>query len=433
MPRSVAIVGSGPSGFYTAGALLKADPGCRIDIIERLPAPFGLIRYGVAPDHYTTKNVSRTFARTAESENVRYFGNIEVGRDVSLEELRALYDAVVLAVGAPFDRSLGIPGEDKRGVIGSAAFVGWYNGHPDFRHLDPDLDTEAVAVIGNGNVAIDVARVLVKTPAEMAASDLCDYAAAAIHAAPIKDVYLFGRRGPIEAKFTNVELREMGKLDDCVSLVEAGQLPEAVGELEDDRDRRLKEKNLATLKEFAACGPGDKPKRVHFAFYAAPVEILGGDRVEGLRLERTRVEQGRAVGTGETFEIACGLVVAAIGYRSQPIDEAPFDSRAGIVVNNDGRVAEGLYAVGWIKRGPTGVIGTNRIDGLAAADQIVADIPQGAKPGRDAFEALLKERGLRPVSFAEWRKIDALEIASAPPGAPRRKLATVAEMLAALG
>ena len=432
MSISVAILGSGPGGFYAADALLKSGVDCRIDIIERLPTPFGLIRGGVAPDNQTTKRVAKSFERTALKDEVRYFGNVEVARDVSIDELRALYDAVVLAIGAPLDRPLGIPGEDKAGVFGSAAFVGWYNAHPDFRDLNPDLNTRAVAVIGNGNVAIDITRVLVKTRSEMMAADLADYAAEAIHDAPIADVYMFGRRGPVEAKFTNVELREMGRLEDCVSVVDPAQLPDAVTGDWSDRDRRLREKNLTTLREFAAMTPDGKSKRAHFVFYAAPVEVLGGDKVEGLRLERTRVEGGRAVGTGEFFEVKCGLVIAAIGYTSEPIDGIAFDDKRGIVANSNGRVGDGVYAVGWVKRGPTGVIGTNKPDGQAVAADIRADFPQGKKPGREAFEKLLKEKGVRWVTYSEWQTIDLREIENAPPGAPRRKFTTIEEMLAVL-
>jgi ferredoxin--NADP+ reductase len=432
-PITVAIVGAGPSGFYAAAALIKLGLECWIDVIEALPTPFGLIRGGVAPDHQSTKAVSKAFARTARDPHVRYYGNVEVGRDLSLDELRGMYDAVVLAVGAPLDRGLGIPGGEKPGSHGAAAFVGWYNGHPDFRDLDPDLDTAAVAVIGNGNVAIDVARVLVKTPAEMASSDLADHAAEAIRAAPITDVYVIGRRGPVEGKFTNKELSELGDLEDCVALADAAQLPEAVTGDMSDRDRRLREKNLATLRQFAARDPSEKRRRLHFVFCAKPVEVLGAERVEGLRLERTRVEDGRAVGTGEVFEISCGLIVSAIGYRMRPIAGAPIDESGGHVANDDGRVAEGLYAVGWARRGPTGVIGTNKADGDAVAEHIRDDVAQGRRPGRDALEAVLADRGVQWVGFADWERIDAAETAAAPPGAPRRKLVRVEDMLAVLG
>ena len=431
MSVSVAIVGSGPAGFYTADALINSGDDVSVDFIDRLPTPFGLIRGGVAPDHQTTKNVARKYEKTALMEPVRYYGNVEVGRDVSLAELREIYDAVVLAIGAPRDRLMNIPGEDKTGVFGSADFVGWYNGHPDFRDLNPDLNVSTAAVIGVGNVAIDVARLLVRTEEELANADIPIHAEKAILESPIDDVYIFGRRGPVEAKFTNVELREMGKLEQSVPVLDAGQLPEGVGELS-DRDKRLKERNLETFREFATRKPDEKPKRVHFRFYASPTEVLGGDRVEGLRLERTKVEDGRAVGTGEFFDIECGLVVPSIGYRSDPLEGAPFDEKQGIVPNDDGRVDEGLYAVGWIKRGPTGVISSNRPDGVTVAEYIHDDFGAGAKnakPGREAFEKLLKERSIRSVSYADWKKIEAAEIKNARGEHPREKFVTIEEML----
>jgi len=431
MTISVAIIGSGPAGCYTAEALLKSDTDVQVDVIDRLPTPFGLIRAGVAPDHQTTKKIQKKFGATLTNPSVRYFGNVDIGRDLSLAELREMYDAVVLAFGAPFDHKLGIPGEDKAGVYGSASFVGWYNAHPDLRNLDPALDIKAVAVIGVGNVAIDAARVLVKDSAEMADSDLPAYAAEAIQSSPITDVYIIGRRGPIEAKFTNVELREMGKLEHCVSLVDPAQLPEEVGDVDlSDRDKRLKERNLNTLKEFADCKPSDKPKRVHFVFYASPVEILGDDRVKGLKLERTKIEDGRAIGTGKFFEIDCGLVIPAIGYRGTSIEGAPFDERRCIVPNDDGRVEDGVYAAGWIKRGPTGVIATNRPDGEAAAAHILEDIKSGEKPGRAAFEKLLAERDITIVDAAGWEKIEAAENEAAKPPAPRLKFDNINDMLA---
>jgi NADPH-dependent glutamate synthase beta subunit-like oxidoreductase len=432
MTINVAVIGSGPSGFYTVEALKKTGQDVRVDMIERLPTPFGLIRGGVAPDHQTTKKVARVYEKTAQADGVGYFGNVEVGRDVSLEELKDMYDAIVLAVGAPRDRKLGIPGEDKTGVFGSADFVGWYNGHPDFTELKPDLSTETVVVIGNGNVAIDAARVLVKTEAEMAETDIAEHAAAAIKASAIKDVYMVGRRGPIEAKFTNVELREMGKLENSVPVVDAGVLPDSVEGEWSDRDQRLKERNLATMKEFLEIDPAGKEKRVHFSFYAKPVEILGGETVEGIRMERTRVEDGRSVGTGEFFDIACGLVIPAIGYYSEPFPGVPFDDAKGIVLHEDGRVGDGVYAVGWIKRGPTGVIGSNKPDGETAATQILEDISQGSKPGHEALAALLVERNVRVVDYADWKKIDEAEASSARAGAPRRKFVTVEDMVKAL-
>jgi ferredoxin--NADP+ reductase len=433
MPVSVAIVGAGPAGFYTAEALLDKLPGVQIDLIEKLPTPYGLIRAGVAPDHQTTKNVARKFEQTAQRESVQYFGNVEVGRDVQLAELRKLYDAVVLAIGSAGDRYLGIPGEDKEGVYGSAVFVGWYNGHPDFRDLNPRLDTAAAVVVGNGNVALDIARVLVKTRAEMQASDIPPYSAEAIYASPLKDVYILGRRGPLEAKFTNVELRELGTLDDADPIVDSADLP-LKANLAAGKAGRLQEKNLATLQEFSSRGRGAKSKRVHFRFNALPRECLGDDQVEGLRFERSRVEQGSAVGTGQYGVIRCGLVVIAIGYRATPIPGVPFDPDRGLVPNMDGRVAPGLYAVGWAKRGPSGVIATNRPDGVVCSDQISAEMGTAErrgveKPGRDGLERLLAERNVTVVSFADWQQIDAAEIAAGGGKAPRRKFTTLDEML----
>ena len=429
MPINIAIIGSGPSSFYTAGALLKTGLDCHIDIIERLPTPYGLIRAGVAPDHQSTKLVTRAYERTARNAAVCFYGNVTVGRDVSLAELRGLYDVVILAVGTPRDRALGIPGEDKQGVHGSADFVGWYNGHPDFSDLDPELNCASIAVIGNGNVAIDIARVLVKTRAEMATSDIAEHAAAAIARSPLTDVYLVGRRGPVEAKFTNVELREMGQLSEAVPVVDPAQLPNKIDAEMSDRDRRLRERNLATLREFAALDPRSKKKRVHFVFYAKPVEILGDTQVTGLRLERTRIADGSAVGTGAFFDIPCGGVIPAIGYRSQPLDGLLFDGAAGTIVNTDGLVEDALYAVGWIKRGPTGVIGTNKADGDLVAKRIAAEVRPRGTPGHAGLEKMLRAKCTRWVTFADWQKLDALEVAGAANGAPRRKFVTVEQML----
>ena len=438
MPIKVAIVGSGPAGFYTASALLKACPSCEIDIIERLPTPYGLIRGGVAPDHQTTKKVANKYEQTALMERVSYFGNIEIGRDLSLEELREFYDAVVLAIGARADRKFTIPGAELPEVYGSAAFVGWYNGHPDFRELAPNLDTTSVAVIGNGNVAIDCARVLMRSPYGRARTDLPQHVIDAIDASPISEVYVLGRRGPVEAAFTNVELRELGQLTQAEPRVRAEQLPtDSEGALAayERRERRVRERNLSTLAEYAAREPGDKPKQLHLEFYASPVEILGDGRVEGLRCERTQVIDGRAQGTGEFFEVSCGMVIPAVGYRAEPLDGAPFDDDRGIIPNDDGRVGDGLYVVGWIKRGPVGVISTNRPDGEAAARHIQEDIPpegDSAKGGRQGLEALLTERTCRWISFDDWQRLDEMEQAAAGEDAPRRKFVTVDEMLDAL-
>ena len=433
MTRSVVVVGSGPGGMYIAQGLIDKLPGCRVDVIDKLPSPFGLIRFGVAPDHQTTKRVSRAFAKTLQSDGVQFVGNIEVGRDLSIEELQSIYDAVVLAYGAPYDNRLGIPGEDKKNVFGSNAFVGWYNCHPEFLDLDPDLNVTAVAVIGLGNVAVDVARVLAKTENEMSVTDLAPYAGAAIQASPIEDIHIFGRRGPVEGAFTNVELREMGHLENCAPILDAAQLPdEVVAPHLSDRDLRLRTKNVATLRSFLDVSADGKDKRLHFTFFASPVEILGSDRVEGLRLEHTRIEDGRCISTGETFEVACGMVITCIGSRAEPIDGVPFDERRGNVVHDDGRVRPGLYAAGWVKRGAVGTIGTNKNDSLAVVERIIAEFAGPDGPGPAAMDELLGARGARPVSFSDWQIIDRLEEQAAAPGAPRRKFITPAEMLSAL-
>ena len=442
--RSVAIVGSGPGGMYVAQSLLLKAPGCRIDILDKLPTPFGLIRGGVAPDHQKTKRVDAKYAQSITPDCVRFIGNVTVGRDVAIDELRAAYDAVVLAYGAPYDNTLGIPGEDKAGVIGSNAFVGWYNCHPEFRDLDPNLDVGGVVVIGIGNVAIDVARVLAKTPAEMAETDIADYAERRIEASLIRDIWMFGRRGPVEAAFTNTELKELGALADCRTDVDPNQLPKEVPESFDDRIRKVKTRILGTLWSLSEPSDGERRRNMHIRFFARPVEVLGGARVEGVRMEHTRVADGRTIGTGETFDIPCGLLLTCIGSRARAIEGAPFDEDRGVVVHTDGRVADGVYAAGWVKRGASGTIGTNKLDSDAVAELIVADFgadsdadsggdPGGeAKPGPDGLDALLREHGTDPVTFDDWLVIKRLEEEAATAGAPRRKFTTVKDMLESL-
>jgi len=425
----VAIIGSGPAGYYTAEGLLKQfGSGVEVDIIDRLPTPFGLIRNGVAPDHQSIKAVTRRYEGTQLGGNVRFYGNVEVGDAVSMDELRGLYHAVVLATGAPEDRPLGIPGDAKPGVIGAAAFVGWYNGHPDHADLNPPLDTEAVAIIGNGNVALDVARVLVKTPDEMAASDLTRHAAEIIHRSPIRTIYIIGRRGPLQVHFTPKEVGEFGELGEAVPLVDPEQLPEEGAERQLD-DPGLR-KTVGQLRQFANRSPGEKARQIRFLFYARPKEVLGGNRAEGLRLERTRVDgAGQALGTGEEFDLPAGLVITCIGYRTLSIPGVPFDNERGRFMNEDGVIAPGLYCVGWARRGPTGTIGTNRPDGFLIAEKIAASGVSGERPGRDGLEALLRQRDIWAVTFDDWKRIDAAEIARARIGAPREKFVRVDEML----
>jgi len=425
-----AIVGSGPSGMYAVDALLKGVPGSRVDVFDRVPTPFGLIRFGVAPDHYKTRNTARQFARTFELDDVRYLGNVEIGRDLSIIELQDNYDAVVLAIGSYHDRGLGIPGEDLAGVYGACAYVGWYNGHPDYRELDPLLDGAGVAVIGIGNVALDVCRILAKTRDEMRGTDISAHALDAIQAAALEQLYMFGRRGPVEGGFTPKELSEVLELERCAVIVDPGQLPDSVeGDLE-TRIKGVKEKNLALLRQLAAQDKPDKPIKMTVGFYAAPVEILGDRRVEALRMERTRIVDGRAVGSGEFFEVPCCSVVTAIGYQALPPDGVPMNG--SVVANQRGHVADNLYVVGWAKRGPTGTIPTNGPDSRDTVEVLIDNLESTGKPGGGAIDKLLAERGVRVVDYAGYKKISAAEIARAPEGHPQEKFTRIDEMLALL-
>lgn len=429
----VAIIGSGPAGYYTAEGLLKQfGSGVEVDIIDRLPTPFGLIRNGVAPDHQSIKAVTRRYENTQEGGSVRFWGNVEVGDAISMDELRRLYHAVVLATGAPQDRPLGIPGDARPGVIGAGAFVGWYNGHPDYADLNPSLDTEAVAIIGNGNVALDVARVLVKTPDEMAASDLTRHAAQAIHNSPIRTVYIIGRRGPLQVSFSPKELGELGELSEAVPLVEASQLPPEGAEraLEDAGLR----KSVGHLRRFASRSAEERERQIRFLFYSRPEAVLGDNRVKGLRLERVWLnEAGQVEGGGETFDLSVGLIISCIGYRTLAIPGVPFDSERGRFCNDEGVIGPDLYCVGWARRGPSGTIGTNRPDGFLIAEKIAASGWAGERPGRAGLEALLRERDIWAVTFDDWKRIDAAEIARARIGAPREKFVRIDDMLGQIG
>ncbi len=436
--RHIAIIGSGPAGYYTAEAAIKQwGEDIRVDVFDRLPVPYGLIRTGVAPDHQTIKAVSRRYEKTALTENVRFVGNIAIGKDVSLAELQALYDAVIIATGAPHDRDLGIPGDDLPGVIGSASFVGWYNGHPSFTNLDPDLSGRRAVVIGNGNVALDIARIISKTRSEFAGSDIVAYALDAIEGSRLDEIVLLGRRGPHQIAMTPKELGELRDLARAAPFVDPDDLPPVI---EDEALEPGQRKSVQWLRQFAA-EPSSKPVRITFDFFARPVRILGTDSVKGVEVERTIVTGNRLEGTGEYYMIPCHLVISAIGYRSAPLPGAPFDEAAGRFANDDGRIsvspeAGGLYCVGWARRGPTGTIGTNKPDGFAIIAKLAEDIASGAigpegKAGRPGFDALAAERKLDVVTFRDWQKIEEAEIAAARSGAPREKFTLVEEMIRA--
>jgi len=431
--RQIAIIGSGPAGYYTAEAALKQWGGdVRVDIFDCLPVPYGLIRTGVAPDHQSIKAVSRRYEATALSDNVRFLGNVMVGRDVTIPELVSFYDAVVLATGAPNDRKVGIPGEDLPNVFGSAAFVGWYNGHPDFAGLAPDLSGKTAVVIGNGNVALDVARVLAKTREEFAGSDIVGHALDTLQTSNLEKIVVLGRRGPHQIAMTPKELGELGHLHRAWPWVDPIDLPD------EDEDALLEpgqRKSVTHLRNYATAGdPGDKPVTIEFDFFASPKGITGENRVEGVEVERTRLEGGRAVGTGETYIVPASVVVTCIGYQTSSIPDVPFDERAGRFANDEGRILPGLYCVGWAKRGPSGTIGTNRPDGFSVIEKVADDIGEGSgKPGGDAFDTLARERGVQIVRFRDWQKIDEAEIARAREGAPREKFVAVEEMIKAVG
>ena len=432
--QHIAIIGSGPAGYYAAEAAQKKfGDNVRIDIIDRLPVPFGLIRFGVAPDHQSIKAVANRYERVALSDNVRFVGNVSVGTDISIDELQVLYDAVILATGAPNDRKLEIPGSDLVGVIGSAAFVGWYNGHPDYADLAPVLDGKHVVVIGNGNVALDVARILSKTRQEFASSDIVCHALDALESAGTEDITILGRRGPHQIAMTPKELGELGHLERATPRVDKADLPD-LGE-----DALLEpgmRKSVTHLREFAAIPEAfhaEKAISINFDFFAAPVAIEGNGQVERIVIERTALDaQMRSVSTGEIYTLDCSMVISCIGYQTPPIEGVPYEHGRGRFASNEGRILPGLYCVGWARRGPSGTIGTNRPDGYAVVDLIAEDIGDGdGKPGRAGLNELLEKRGVRVVKYSDWKKIEEAEIAQARNGAPREKFVRIEDMIAA--
>ena len=431
-PLRVAIVGSGPAGFYAAGALLAADPPAEVDMLERLPTPWGLVRLGVAPDHPKLKTVSRAFERIAELPGFRFLGNVEVGRDLHHDDLLRLYDAVIYAVGAQTDRRLGIPGEDLPGSWPATEFVAWYNGHPDFQGIEFDLNVERAVVIGVGNVALDIARMLALTKEELAPTDATDASIEAIAGSSLKEIVVVGRRGPAQAAFTTPELQEMGELAGADVIVDPAELEGA-----EPKDTNS-ERNLAVLRELAAREPEGKPRRVVFKFFRSPVAILGDDRVDGIELVRNELDANeRAVATEEKETLECGLVFRSVGYRGVELPGVPFDDGRGTIANDGGRVAPRVYCAGWIKRGPTGIIGTNKKDATETVALLLEDAAAGRlEPNPEASAAavgaLLAERGVRVVEYAGWTAIDEAERAAGEKGGrPRVKLCSWDDLLAA--
>ena len=447
-PLRIAVVGSGPSGFYAAEALLAGESPAQVDMFESLPAPFGLVRYGVAPDHPKIKTIIARYEKTAASPNFAFFGNVEVGRDINITELRRFYDAVIFASGAQTDRRLGVAGEDLPGSYTATEFVAWYNGHPEYRDRTFDLAHECAVVVGQGNVAVDVARILAKTVDELKDTDISAHALEALAESRVREIRMVGRRGPVQAAFTPPELKELGELADCDLVVDPSEL-----ELNEASRAELEVlkwrdsiKNYALLKEIAARPLVGKSRRLLIQFYRGPRELVGGARVESVLMERNQLsgEPGaqKARGTGVTETIPCGVVFRSVGYRGVPIEGIPFDEKNGVFSNAAGRVTAngktipGLYVAGWIKRGPSGIIGTNKPDSFETVKHVLADVsslPACEEPSREAVVALLASRGVRVVSYDDWRRVDAAEVErGARAGKPREKFVRIAEMLEVL-
>ena len=449
-PLRVAVVGSGPAGFYAAGHLLGSDPSVEVDMIERLPTPWGLVRLGVAPDHPKIKAVSRAFERIAEQPGFRFFGDVTVGRELAHDDLLRLYDAVVYAVGAQTDRPMGIPGEDLPGSWAATELVAWYNGHPDYQELEFDLSGERAVVVGAGNVAVDVVRMLALSPEEIRPTDTTDAAIEAILGSGLKEIVLLARRGPAQAAFTTPELKELGELADADVIVDAAELeldPVSEAALEHDTNAR---RNVEVLREYAARTPAGKRRTIHLRFAVSPAAILGEDRVEGVELVRNELvadDAGRirAVATEERETIPCGIVFRSVGYLGVALPGVPFDEGRATIPNQGGRMVDahggpvpGVYCTGWIKRGPNGVIGTNKKDATETTELLLEDARAGLL-GRgdpaataDSVEELLASRGAEPVTYAGWGAIDAEERRRGEPqGRPRIKLSTWDELRAA--
>lgn len=443
-PLHVAIVGSGPSAFYAAEALLQSGLSVKIAMIERLPTPFGLVRYGVAPDHPRLKQPIQVFDSIARSPHFSFFGNVRVGRDIAVEELRDTHHAVIVACGAESERQLGIRGESLRGSHTATEFVGWYNGHPDYRDCTFDLSQESVAIIGNGNVALDVARILAKPIDELRLTDISTHALDALADSRVRSIHIIGRRGPAQTKFTNKELRELGEIPNCAATATSTELDLRETCLAEIADKRnfIAAKNVDILKGWIARPVPAAAKRIVFHFLVTPVHFIGADRVEGLCLQRNELRgpafAQEACGTERLIDLECGLVFRSIGYQGVAMTGVPFDSKRCVYPNEAGKVVgmPGLYVTGWIKRGPSGIIGTNRACAADTVSTLLRDIEgvdHTQKPGAKALSSRLSSRGTRIVSYDDWKRIDAEEVfRGVPQGKPREKFTRVAEMLSVL-
>ncbi len=445
----VAIIGSGPAGFYAAEALLRrADAVVDVDMFDRLPTPYGLVRGGVAPDHQKIKTVIRVFAATAARPTFRFLGNVRLGRDLTVEDLRRHYDQIIYATGNEADRRLGIPGEGMARCTPATVFVGWYNGHPDYRNAQIDLSVQRVAVVGNGNVAVDAARILLRTSAELEKTDIAAHALETLRNSQVREVFILGRRGPEQAAFSSAELKELGAMaaaDPVVSPEELANCAESTGNAETDR-------NLKILRAFAARPPRANSKKLHLRFLVSPVEIVAdaAGSVAGLRLEKNRLEARSdgtlaARGTGEIEVLDAGMVLPAIGYAAERMAGVPYDEKARVIANDDGRVVDPAsravianeYVVGWARSGPQGLIGEHKRASAQVVAHMMADAATSvarALPDRDAIVALLRGRGAQLISFNDWKQLDDVEVSrGARRGAPRDKIVDVEAMLEVLG
>lgn len=446
----VAIIGSGPAGFYAAEALLKrTDVVVHVDMFDRLPTPYGLVRGGVAPDHQNIKAVVRVYEKTAARPTFRFLGNVCLGRDITVNELRQHYHQIVYAVGNEADRRLGIPGEGMPRCTPVSVFIGWYNGHPDYRHAQIDLSVSRVAVVGNGNVAIDAARILLRTPAELEKTDIAAHALEALRNSQVREVFILGRRGPAQASFTPAELKELNEMEDAEPVVAPSELAGCV--VSDSRDNSQQIKNLRILQSFAARQPAAKAKKLHLRFLVSPTEVIAdvAGNVAGLKLEKNRLEiqpdgTVAACGTGEIEVLDVGMVLPAIGFAVERIADVPYDEKARVIANEDGRVVDPVsravianeYVVGWARTGPQGLIGSHKSASAHVVAHMIADGAELAArelPNREGIVTLLRERGLEIVSFNDWKRLDDVEVARGiRRDAPRDKIVDVEAMLSVL-
>jgi len=446
-PLRVAIVGSGPSGFYASEALIKSDLIVEIDLIERLPAPFGLVRSGVAPDHPKLKQAIEVYKKIAQNPEFNFVGNVTVGKDVKAKELQQTHHAVIYTCGAETDRKLGIPGEDLEGSYTATEFVGWYNGHPDYRDRIFDLSHETAVVIGQGNVAADVSRILAKSVDELKHTDISQHALDALAESKIKTIYVVGRRGPAQAKFASKELKEFLEIENCSPYIDPKELElNDISQQElDAKEGRGNKKNVEIFQKYSEFGGISKPRTCISTFLKSPIRLEGDGHLGKVVLELNELFgepfKQSAKGTGETMEIDCGILFRSIGYNGVPIKGVPFYDRWGTIPNEDGRITSehggdvvpGLYTAGWIKRGPSGIIGTNRACAVESVDMLIKDVHKlaGDKPGREGLYKILDANRVNYINYPQWEKIDAAEVAAGEPkGKPREKFTRRDEMLA---